>query len=184
MVREEWAKVHKTPVQMDREDQGNDSTEVWKGNLLHKYRRHPADMETACLAEVAANYCVVGKKYKHRQQSVVIRYCNYSQKNLPHFKKEHVLLYDPFHSKEQDAMNDDQFLCTRKFQFDRKLDIENISRICMEMLNVNEDYVNTQQQCFAVIHEEMFNVEEEPQPQQDERGLPDEGKGMCCSYGE
>lgn len=53
-----------------------------------------------CLAKFAANYCVIGKRYKHCQRPKVIRYPIFLQKELLNFERESMLLYHPFCAKE------------------------------------------------------------------------------------
>jgi hypothetical protein len=76
--------VRKSKKQMDDEELGLESTNIWHENIIEKYQSRPQSMETVSLAQFVSYFYQQNKtkEYKRREFPKVIRYCQYQTSEL------------------------------------------------------------------------------------------------------
>lgn len=145
----ERQRVRKSKKQMDDEEVGNESTDIWKESTIEKYESRPETMASVSLAQFVANfYTAKTKEYKLRSIPKVLRYRQYDLSELDEYKREMVLLHIPFRSEEVDLLDGNRYrtlydqhekiIMDARKEFESKLDIAKIMEECRRLFTEDE----------------------------------------------
>lgn len=146
----ERQRVRKSKKQMDDEELGTESTDIWKENVLEKYESRPPTMETVSLAQFMAHFYQDRKKnYKRRAISKILRYRNYELAEADEYKREMVLLHVPFRKEEIDVLDriryrtlydeHEAFIMESRKEFESNLDIAKVMEECRRLFTEDDD---------------------------------------------
>lgn len=131
----ERQKSFKSKAQMDRQNIGYNSVDVWTKSIIQKYEERPADLESFCLADFVALYTpkrsrnqpevqegdgneqsdeedqnVRNVDYSRRNFARIIRFKNYDISDTNNYKREMVTLFLPFRNEQVDVLDRDKFI--------------------------------------------------------------------------
>ncbi|KAH7983367.1 hypothetical protein HPB52_011514 [Rhipicephalus sanguineus] len=135
--------------QRELQDEDDDSTDVWKLNVVQKYEDRPEEMADVCLADFVAHYTYNHQRGEYRRRKVprIIRYRAYRKDDTDDFMREMVTLFHP--SLYETHL--DQIVAKKK-QFEGNISGEDLKEMCRELLQQN--VIEHQQQEQVVVREE------------------------------
>ena len=119
----ERLRSYKKKSQLDAEEQGATSTNIWMENIIEKYEKRPSSLATMCLADLAATMTLkTGRKRDHtgtiirnvvycqRDVKRVLRWTPYNASDEKNYKRSMVLLFIPFINEHLDLLDHDSYL--------------------------------------------------------------------------
>lgn len=147
----ERERVRKSNKELESENIGNDSCDIWKDNCFDKYQKRPQEFESITLAQAVANYTnFKGNKWSRRCTPRIIRYRNYDiLSDASEYKREMVTLHIPFRDEESEILakkkfeqtydENDLLIMERRLEFESNLYIAKTMQICRDLCVQDED---------------------------------------------
>ncbi|XP_058827259.1 uncharacterized protein LOC131687220 [Topomyia yanbarensis] len=133
---------------MDEEGINDDSTDVWTLNIIQKYEKREG-LDDICLADFVSCYTKDRSSintYKRRSIPRIVRWRKYKKTELNDFKREMVLLFQPFRNETCDILDrnnfielydqNEAFILNKLKEYDCNINLEHIVE---EYLRINEE---------------------------------------------
>ncbi|XP_058814074.1 uncharacterized protein LOC131677981 [Topomyia yanbarensis] len=144
----ERIKSRKHTKRMDEEGINDDSTDVWTLNIIQKYEKREG-LDDICLADFVSCYTKDRSSintYKRRSIPRIVRWRKYKMTELNDFKREMVLLFQPFRNETCDILDrnnfielydqNEAFILNKLKEYDCNI---NLQHIVEEYLRINEE---------------------------------------------
>lgn len=152
-------KLRKTKLEMDNQSIDDESTDIWRLNIIEKYEDRPATLNDIYLAEFVSHYNI--KTFKKKKKPSIITYNNYKINDLNNYKRERVLLFLEFNNELSDILDRENYLklyddnldkiVERSSLYETNFDINIVMEQIKALEEINIDDDNVDENCNNII---------------------------------